>query len=157
MALTAPVFYSMRERNPFAVNSYIVQNGETIYHGALVGVETVGVTTGRLVNWNSSSGDLRFKGIAIPNAASVVGTSGTVRCPVNEGGPVLESVAVTGATAQQNVGDSVYASDENTFTRTATANVGAIGEITRYISGTTCDVQLYTPQEYAGVDDYGQV
>lgn len=158
MALTAAVIYSMRDRNPFARNSYKVQASETIYKGALVGIETVGVTTGRLVNWNSDSGDLRFKGIADPNTASVTGDSnGTVECPVIEGGPVLEEVSVAGASAEQDVGNSVYASDENTFTTSATSNVGAIGTIVRYHTGTTCDVQLYTPQEYDALDDFGQV
>ena len=158
MALTAPVFYRMRERNPFAINSYFVQDGETIYHGALVGIETVGVTTGRLVNWNDDSGDLRFKGLAFPNSPSVLGVAtATVECAVNEGGPILEQVAVTGATGEANVGDSVHATDENTFDLTATTTVGPIGTVTRFHSGTSCDVQLSPPQEYDGVDDFGQV
>lgn len=167
MALTAPKRYSMRDQQPNAINSYPVRSGMTIYYGALVGLSTVGVTDGRLVNWSSGSGALRFCGIAQPTqqisagsgtAGSATGNAaGTVECPVYEGGAILENVSVTGLSANQNVGDPVYASDENTFTLTATSNVGAVGVISRFITGTSGDIQLYSKQEYNAMENVGKV
>ena len=169
MSLSAPVRYSTRPGNPYRVNSYKVRNGTKIYYGALVAISTVGVTDGKLVNWSSGSGALRFVGVAIPtqslaagNALGVAGevtgnSAGTNECPVSEGGDLLENVSVTGATSAQVLGDPVYASDENTFTLTATSNVGAVGVVARYISSGKADVQLYSKMEYAAMEDVGQV
>lgn len=163
MALTAPVRYSMRQRSPEEINSYPVRNAMVIYYGALVGLDTVNIGLGRLVNWNDNSGMLRFCGIAIPrgdrdNPQSVTGNSaGTVKCEVYEGGGTLENVTVTGLTALLGLGDPVYASDENTFTLTATPNVGAVGRVVRYISSTKGDVQLYSAMEYAANQNFGKV
>lgn len=162
MALTAAKRYSMKERNPEEINSYPVKNGTTIYYGALVGIDSVLVSSGKLVNWNVSSGMLRFCGIAIPRGTrdlpySVLGNSGgTVVCEVYEGGGRLENVVVAGAVAL-SLGDPVYASDENTFTMTATANVGAVGRIVRYVSAGVADVQLWSAMEYAAMENFGKV
>lgn len=162
-ALTAAKRYTMRGRIEAAINSYAVRNGQTIYYGSLVGISTIGVTDGRLVKWSSGSGALRFLGIAMPrgdrdNPNSVTGnSSGTVKCEVNEGGPTLENVAVTGATAESVVNDPVYASDDQTFTLTPTSNVGAVGRVSKYRSSGFADVQLYSAMEYLAMQDVGQV
>lgn len=158
MALTAPAYYTMTDHNPLNRNSYPVRNGQTIYKGALVGISTVGVTDGRLVNWDADSGALDFLGIADPVANTAVGNSGgTVECPVVQGPVTLDNVAVTGANSADDVGDAVYASDENTFTLTPTSNVGAVGWLSRYVSSGRGNVTLFSPNEYRGVDDKGQV
>jgi hypothetical protein len=157
----------MRPVNPIAINSYPVRSGMTIYYGALVGISTVGVTDGRLVNWSSASGALRFCGIAQPTQQVSAGSgtsgqvtgnaAGTIECPVSEGGIILENVSVTGLSANQNVGDPVFATDENTFTLTQTSNVGAVGVISRYITGTRGDIQLYSKMEYNANENVGKV
>ncbi len=160
MTLIAPVRYSMRDVQTIGYNSYPVRSGMTIYAGALVGIATVGVTDGRLVNWSSGSGALRFIGLAIPNSPTVVGNAaGSVECPVLEGGVILEDVSVAGAdtAGAQCVGDPVYASDENTFSLSATSNVGAVGVVDRYKSSTTCDVRLYSKMEYNAMENVGKV
>lgn len=158
MALTAPVFYTMRDHNPLNINSYPVQNAEVIYKGAFVGIESIGVTTGRLINWSSASSAVDWIGIADPTANSVTGNSGgTVECPVIQGPVTLVGVTVTGVNSADDVGDAVYATDENTMTLSATSNVGSIGWVSRWYSSTTCDVTLFSPNEYRGVDDKGQV
>lgn len=166
MALTAIVRYSQRVGSHTVGNaSYIIKNSAVIYHGALVGIDP---NSGYLQNWNDDSAAIIFAGIAIPRLVPVtLGTapisvtgntsaSPKVECEVDEGGVILEAIAVTGA-VQTSVGKPVYASDENTFTMSATPNVGAIGLIKRFVSASNCDVQLFTPAEYAGVDDAGQV
>ena len=79
-ALTAVKRYSMRPGNGLmGQNSYIVKNGVKIYHGALVGTDP---NTGNLMNWQQSSGAIRFKGVAMPRGArstAGAGPSGSMR------------------------------------------------------------------------------
>lgn len=49
-------------------------------------------------------------------------------------------LSVTGVTGVGDVGTTVYASDDDTFTLTSTSNT-AVGKIARYISGTKVDVE----------------
>lgn len=164
MTLARAQRYSMRQRNPEMINSYPVKNGQTIYYGALVGLDTVGISTGRLANWTDDSGMRRFCGIAIPRGTRdlpdyITGNSGgTIVCEVYEGGPTLENVAVAGLTSlNTQLGDPVYASDENTFTMSATPNVGAVGRLARYITTGYGDVQLFSALEYAANQNFGKV
>ena len=174
MALTAAVRYSNRAGNGLAgQNSYVVEGGQTIYHGALVGIDP---NNGYLQNWSSASaGILRFRGLAMPLGATnvagqtvanaVVGSPSSTpqpECPVNESGLILEGVTVAGAlvpgtVGTKGVGTPVYATDENTFTTTATSNVGAIGEIVRCTTAGVADVRLFTPAEYLALEAVGKV
>ena len=54
-------------------------------------------------------------------------------------------------------GVPVYASDENTFTVTATSNVGAVGELVRCDTAGIGDVRLFTPTEYLALESLGKV
>jgi len=162
MALSAEQRYEQRDRGR---NAYIVKTSEVIYPGALVGVDP---NSGYLQAWDSDSAAIRFLGLAEPRLvpttlgvtpSSVTGNTAATEPPetdVNESGVILESIAVTSA-AQTSVGAPVYASDDNTFTVSATSNVGAIGRLVRFVSASDCDVELFTPAEYMGVDDAGQV
>lgn len=171
MSLTAPARYSNRPGNGNSgQNSYIVKAGQTIYHGALVGIDP---NIGLLQNWSSASAaNVRFRGIAMPVGTtlaptSVVGSptsSPPPECPVNESGIILEGATVAGAKAAGTVGSTpgtpgkpVYATDENTFTMTATSNVGAIGELVRCTTDGVGDVRLFTPQEYLALESLGKV
>ena len=153
MALTAAKRYRMIDKNPFNVNSYPVRSAAVIYYGALVGISTIGYTDGRLVNWSSGSAAIDFIGIAIPNTDYVTGNAGgTVECPVMEGGCILENVAVTGLNSADDVGDMVYASDNCTFSLSATSNVSAVGQVTRYRSSGYGDVEILSKQTYLALD-----
>jgi hypothetical protein len=48
-------------------------------------------------------------------------------------------LSVTGVASADDVGQTVYASDDDTFTLTSTSN-SSIGKVARWISGTTCVV-----------------
>ena|SRR3990167_436341 len=150
MALTAATRWNIKPRGWGSdVASFKVLNAEVIYHGALVVLDK---QDGYLRNLEDTSGtDDRFCGIAIPKTASVTGdtaASPVVECPVDISGVTLEKVAVTGVTAVTNTGDEVFATDENTLTLTDTSNLSKIGIITRWYSGTTCDVKLVSMMEY---------
>ena len=174
MALTAPIRYSNRAGVSItSQNSYIVKN-QTIYAGALVGIDP---NSGFLENWTSASAaNIKFRGLAMPigatnvsgqtTANAVVGSPTSTpppECPVDESGTILEGVTVAGAVpalqggATGKPGVPVYATDENTFTVTATSNVGAIGELVRCTVAGTGDVRLYTPQEYNALEALGKV
>jgi hypothetical protein len=161
MALSAATRYSTRGGTN-QTNSYKVANAEVIYFHAFVGIETVGLGTdmGYLVAWNDSSGQVIWKGLAIPPGDSVTGStsaSPVVECGVDESGAELLQVTVTGAASIANVGDTVFASDDATLTLTTTSNVGPVGYVTRYHSSTTCDVKLYTPQEHRALETIDNV
>ena len=150
MALTAAQRWNIKPRGWGSdVASFKVLNSEVIYHGALVLLDK---QDGYLRNLEDASGtDDRFCGIAIPKTASVTGDTGAspvVECAVDISGVTLEKVAVTGASAVTNTGDSVFATDENTLTLTQTTNLKKIGIVTRWYSSTTCDVKLVSMMEY---------
>jgi hypothetical protein len=123
------------------VSSLALTSGVTAYDGALLGLSP---STGKAVLWSDTSGIL-FMGIAMRRA---VGDANLTEVSIDTAGLELRDVAVTGASAITDQGDKIYATDDNTFTKTPTANVGPIGYIKRWRTATKCDVQLYTPEEY---------
>jgi len=103
-----------------------VISGDVIYEGAAVG-HAAGFAR-PLVAADS------FLGFAETQADNTDGAAGAVNVRVREVGKV--QMPVVGVTGVANVGASVYASDDDTFTLTATGN-SLIGKITQYVSGTT--------------------
>jgi len=75
----------------------------------------------------------RFVGFAESPADNTGGANGAIRVRVRERGKV--ELIVTGADATK-VGAPVYASDDGTFTLTATSN-SKIGWVHRHVSSTT--------------------
>jgi len=144
MALSADHFY---ETSDPQVIAFPLTNGVTVYAGALVGVDD---STGYAVEWADTANYI-FAGVALRQAVGDTSASPVVDVDVNCGGMLLKKIAVTGVSAITNVGDKVYATDDNTFTTSATSNVQEIGIITRWYSSTTCDVQLYSLAQYQGV------
>ncbi len=125
-----------------------------IYDGALVAIAAAGA----LVNWTNATGEDHFflglariteqTGVSAAAGESKTGvTALTVEAAVDVSGVILKGISVTGASAA-NRGNLVYASDENTFTMTATGGADPVGWLSRFITGTTADVKLFTPGEY---------
>lgn len=66
---------------------------------------------------------------------------------VSDGNLQLVAVNITGVDNQNDVGDPVYATADDTLTMSATANTKPIGTLSRYYgSGTKGDVDLYPYQ-----------
>lgn len=65
---------------------------------------------------------------------------------------ILNSYAVTGASAVTNQGTLVYATDDQTLTLTPTANTKAVGEVVKWLTGTSCDVLIYAPEASRGLN-----
>lgn len=78
-----------------------------------------------------------FLGFAERIADNSAGAASAKNVRVRTRGSVV--VAVTGAASAADVGEAVYASDDDTFTLTSSGN-SAIGKVARWVSGTTCVV-----------------
>lgn len=104
---------------------------DIIYNGAAVG-ESSSTGTGRPL----VAGD-NFLGFCVERCDNSAGAASAKNIKVRDKGVVKLSVATVSSTA--DVGDTVYASDDDTFTKASTSNT-SIGKIVRWISGTTCMV-----------------
>jgi len=143
MALTADVFYETSVRD---LESTPAANTVQIFAGALVAINAAGFAT----NWGDVVGNT-FAGL---NSRDVTGDTAAADPPeanVNVSGIHLKKVTVATTASQADNGALVHATDEDTLTLVAGANVNAIGQITRYYQGTICDVRLFNPAEYLGL------
>lgn len=78
-----------------------------------------------------------FLGFAQRQADNTGGAASAIAVQVRQRGQIV--LAVTGAASADDVGVTVYAADDDTFTLTAGSNT-AIGKVARWVSGTTCVV-----------------
>ena len=153
MALTAPNVWTYRPRVPgHDCDAFLVQNNEVIYHGALVCVDkATGVgppAEGVLKNLDDLSGTLDwFVGVARPSTNYVTGDGSTVFCPVDTSGATIVHVSVAGVTGTPDIGELVYATDENTLTLSVATYMKAVGVVERYYGTTYVDVKLFSQME----------
>lgn len=123
------------------INTFPVVATDIIYEGAAVGLSSGNARP-------LSAGD-QFVGFAMERADNASGSAGDVSVNVMARGQVV--LAVTGASAVTDVGKAVYASDDDTFTLTASTN-SAIGRVVRWVTGTTCVVAFDASR--AGLGDF---
>lgn len=124
LAANKPRKMEIGDRNEFPVVA-----SDIIYAGAAVSLNSG--------NAQPLVGAQPFAGFAEAKADNSTGAAGDVKVRVIERGKI--EVPVVGATGITNVGASVYASDDDTFTLTSTSNA-LIGTVARHVSGTTCVV-----------------
>lgn len=144
MALTADKIRPTRGAENNRQETRDATNAVTFYGGGLVGEDN---STGRMVKW-SDTVNLKFLGVLNKGVVGDTAATPPKEGEINVSGVTLEQVSVTGVTVIADVGDFVYATDDDTLTKTATVNVNAIGRIVKFWSGTTVDVKLFTPDEY---------
>jgi len=113
------------------INDLPVVASDIIYQGAAVGI---------------SSGNARplvagdpFAGFAQAKADNASGSAGDIKVSVIQRGRI--ELAVTGVTAVTDIGKPVYASDDNTFTLTASTST-MIGKIVRHVASTKAIVEF---------------
>lgn len=142
--LTANKLYGTKSRGGYAsLQAYQVTNAYQIYAGALITV----LASGRAGTF-ADLATTKFKGVAM---RSVLGNTGATPIPeveVDCSGLTLEKVSVATVASIADNHKLVFMSDNQTLTLTAATNMKAIGVITRYYSGTTCDVKLFTDAEH---------
>lgn len=101
---------------------------DIVYAGAAVTLDSSG-------NANPLQTDEEFAGFAMAKADNSAGAAAAITVPVRIRGFI--KLSVTGVTAQSDYGDTVYATDDNTFTLTASGGL-AVGKFHRWVTGTTC-------------------
>jgi hypothetical protein len=111
------------------LNDLPIVTNDIIYEGAAVGMSSGYARP--LVAGDS------FAGIAQAKADNTGGANGAINVRVLEVGKI--EVDVAGVTGVTNVGATVYAADDDTFTLSSTGN-STIGKIIRHVSGTKCVV-----------------
>ena len=121
------------------LNSLPVVASDIIYQGAAVGDNGSGYARPLV------AGD-PFRGFAeakVDNIGNIPGegdgTAGSIRVNLRQAGRAV--INVGGVTGVGDVGDPVYASDDDTFTKTSTSN-SFIGRIVRFVGGTTVVVEF---------------
>lgn len=128
LAADSPRDYQLGEKEDYPVIA-----SDIIFEGAAVGENASGYAR-PLVAADP------FLGFADRKADNSAGAAGAVNVTVKTRGRL--KVPVVGASAiTANDRPAVYASDDDTFTLTSTAN-SKIGYVSRWISGTTCIVEF---------------
>ncbi len=107
---------------------------DIVYEGSAVG-DVAGLA--EPLDTGTSTGG--FLGFCDEKADNSAGAASDIKVHIRSKGRI--EIAVTGAASADNVGDIVYASDDDTFTLTPGANI-AIGIVSRWVTGTTCEVSF---------------
>lgn len=115
------------------INSLPVVAADIIYAGAAVG-DNAGYARPLV------AGD-QFHGFCILRADNSDGAAGDINVQVRKSGCVV--LNVTGVDGTDDIGKTVYASDDNTFTISTEAGNSKIGVIRRHESGTRCVVEFH--------------
>ena len=138
--LAADVKRNFESEPALVINDLPVIASDIIYEGAAVGDNASGHCRPLV------SGD-PFRGFAARRVDNASGAAGAKAVVLHQSGIV--TLAVTGASAVTDVGRSVYATDDDTFT--LTPGISRVGVIVRWVTGTTCQVffnasQLAVPE-----------
>lgn len=115
---------SPRQYVPGDQEAYPVVAADTIYEGAAVGEDTNGYSR------PLQAGDV-FQGFAIEQADNGTGSAGDINVTVRSKGRI--KLPISGLAITANDRPAVYASDDDTFTLTATSN-SLIGYVSRWVS-----------------------
>ena len=140
MALSADVIY---ESASDQIQSVPAVNGDILYAGALIGIDSAGYAA----PWADTT-NYNFVGVCMKKVTGDTSASPVPEANVNTSGMILKKVSIVNASSQTDVGILCYATDDNTLTLSSTSNVNAIGRVSRWYQSTTCDVDLFTPTEY---------
>jgi len=143
MALSAPV--ELRKRTA-VTQSFIITNSATLYVGGYVALDTSGTLA---VVADTTSFEPVGLVVGFEDAAadgSETGDTGASIPPeaiVDIGGGIVSGLAVTGASAQDDVGKLVYATSDDVYTLTPTSNISAVGQIVRFNTTTSFDINFF--------------
>ena len=137
----------------------IVQRTEKVDVNRFEGIikDTEALVIGGLLALNTNTGKVEFMddaqylvpiGVASNQAAgnneNLTGNTAGDYSVVAKAGIIISSVLVTGTSAITDVMKLVYATDGQTLTLTRPTTGLPIGFIRKWVSGTTCDVQLFS-------------
>ncbi len=152
------------------VRSYVIDDGVTLFAHSLVGVDASGFLDkwantaahefqGLLIDGDRHAGTLQSDGTYSITGDSTPAAGRTApEGHVDVSGLTLLSVPVNSA-VQGSVNALVYCATDNPadFVLTATANVRAVGWVSRFVSAGVCDVTLFTPEEFLAQNDLAAI
>ena len=161
MALaTARIEWETRDAGAFESIRVPITNGTQLYDGQFVQFDSGGRVKPYAADAAGTDGGLVLGMVAPTRRDNELATyllGNTSLSPVPEaivsiGSFVLSNVAVTGASAQTNVGALVYLDAANTagdrtLTLTSTSNGTAVGEVVAWRTSTRCDVRVFSYAE----------
>ncbi len=130
LAQDKPRAYGVSE--PQAPNELPVIASDIIFEGAAVGDNGSGLAR-PLVAADP------FLGFAREQCDNSAGAASAKKVKLWEKGKI--QLTVTGVASADDVGQTVYATDDDTFTLTA-SGASSIGKVARWVSGTTCIVEF---------------
>ncbi len=142
MAITASRTLTTEPAPGSSIMDMEVTNAVQVYAG---GFYMMSITTGYVVVPADTAAYV-WLGIAQRNALGDTSATPPVKAQFTTGPTVLRNYPVTGVTAVTNQGDYVYCTDNSTLDVSATSNTKPVGSILKWYSGTTCDVQLFSPE-----------
>jgi hypothetical protein len=123
---------------------FVIKNAEELVIGGLLALDTV---TGKM-EFMDDAEKLLPMGVAVKQAAGdnekLTGDSAGTYSVVARSGVILSSVTVTGASAITDTLKFVYATDGDTLTLTRPTTGLPVGFVKKWITSTTCDVQLFS-------------
>lgn len=134
MALSADTPRSFKKIGPRVALG--VQASSTIYAGSAVSIDSGG-EVGPL-----AAAEVGFVGFAVSKADNSSGSAGDIKADILSSGYI--ELSVTGINDNDDVGDIVYASDDDTFTLTSATGNTAIGKVREILdlSTTKCIVEF---------------
>jgi len=112
-----------------------VLNAVKIYEGAVVSITAAGYAKGY------AGTDTIFAGIAVKQADNSSGAAGAITVKCRRG--IFFAEVTLASAAQTDVGTTIYASDDGTFTLTSTSNL-AVGVISRLAGTNLVEVKFAT-------------
>ncbi len=157
MALTAPLQITTRPHGPADMRNYRVKDAEVLFMGAYVVLEDASGDVknladaagnkplGRVIGLDPLPGDL-------DEGEKITGDTSASEPPsvgIDVGGRIELDRPVTGVVGVADVGESVFFTDEDTITLTATASLPALGEVVAFRSTGRADVLLYSAEKLA--------
>lgn len=118
-------------------NSIPVAASTQIYEGSLVFIDSNGRAVG-----TTATGANKFAGVAVTEADNSAGSAGDINVEVFSG-KEQEFEWTLASAAQSDVEVALYASDNNTVTKTSTNNT-AVGVITAFVATNTIRFRIDT-------------
>lgn len=141
--------------NPYKLDEgraeFIIKTSEALVINALAAVN---ISTGKVEFADDADNLVPCGLIEFPSDGLVAHLTGDGTYKAIVKGGIIVRWAVTGTTAKTDIGKPVFATDGQTLTLSAPATGLPQGFVVDWISGTTCDVYLYTYKESLALLNY---
>lgn len=142
MAITASRTLTVEPSPGSSIMDMEITNAVQVYAGGFYMMSTA---TGYVVV-PADTANYIWLGIAQRNVLGDTTATPVPKAQISTGPMVLRNYPVTGASSVANQGTYVYCTDNSTLSTSATSNTKPVGQILKWITSTSCDVQLFAPE-----------